>query len=66
MTASVIAQQEAQGARFEAIAAAERAISQAFAARAELVDEARRFSAANAATLATTAICAVTGVGADS
>ena len=52
MTASVIAQQEAQGARFEAIAAAERAISQAFAARAELVDEARRFSAANAATSA--------------
>jgi hypothetical protein len=49
MTASLIAQQEARGALFDAIAAAERAIAQAFAARAELVDQARRYSAATPA-----------------
>ncbi|TFD47687.1 HNH endonuclease [Cryobacterium sp. TMT1-2-1] len=48
MTASLIAQQEARGVRFDAIAAADRQIAQAFARRAELVDEARRYGAATA------------------
>lgn len=46
MTTSIIAQQEQLGARFDAIAAADRVIAQGFARRAELVDEARRFSEA--------------------
>jgi hypothetical protein len=52
MTASVIAQQEARGARFDAIRAADREIAQAFARRAELVDEARRYGQATAAVAA--------------
>lgn len=49
MTASVIAQQEARAERFEAIAAADRQIAQAFARRAELVEEARRYGQSTAA-----------------
>jgi hypothetical protein len=52
MTASFIAQQEARGLRFEAIAAADREIAQAFARRAELIDEARRYGQATAAVAA--------------
>jgi len=52
MTASFIAWQEALGSRFDAIAAAEGEIAAACARRAALVDEARRFSEATAASRA--------------
>ncbi|TFD82729.1 DUF222 domain-containing protein [Cryobacterium fucosi] len=52
MTASFIARQEGLGTRFKAIAAAEREIAAAFARRATLVDEARRYSEATAASRA--------------
>ncbi|MDJ0323310.1 DUF222 domain-containing protein [Cryobacterium sp. PH31-AA6] len=52
MTAAFIARQEALGSRFDAIAAAEREIASACARRAALVDEARRFSEATAASRA--------------
>ncbi|MBG6058440.1 hypothetical protein IWX89_001882 [Cryobacterium sp. MP_M3] len=52
MTAAFIARQEALGIRFDAIAAAEREIAAACARRAALVDEARQFSEATAASRA--------------
>ncbi|WP_166785542.1 HNH endonuclease signature motif containing protein [Cryobacterium cryoconiti] len=48
MKPSFIAEQEALAAHFEAIAEAERAIAQAFARRAELVEAGRRFGQARA------------------
>jgi len=50
MTGSFIARQEGLGSRFEAIAETEREIAAAFARRATLVNEARRYSEATAAT----------------
>ncbi len=58
MTILVNARQEALGARFDAIKEAERDIARAFARRAELIDEARRFREETAAQTVASAGCA--------
>ncbi|WP_166789756.1 HNH endonuclease signature motif containing protein [Cryobacterium fucosi] len=58
MTILVNPRQEALGERFEAIKEAERDIARAFARRAELIDEARRFREETAAQLVASAGCA--------
>ena len=51
MATPVCTSQQQLGRLFDAVAAAEKTIAQAFAARAEAVDRARRFSAAHAAAI---------------
>ncbi|TFB99655.1 HNH endonuclease [Cryobacterium mannosilyticum] len=58
MTILVNARQEALGERFDAIKEAERDIARAFARRAELIDEARRFREETAAMTVASAACA--------
>ena len=58
MTILVNARQEALGERFDAIKEAERDIARAFARRAELIDEARRYREETAAMTVASAACA--------
>ncbi|TFC83093.1 hypothetical protein E3T23_03205 [Cryobacterium cheniae] len=63
MKPSFIDEQEALAEYFEAIAAAERAIAQAFARRAELVEAGRRFGQARANAAARLPGCGTKRVG---